>query len=134
MANMKPDRLFSGDFLKAQYASVISTMVDFLVTLFLTQVVGFWYLLSSCLGTVLGGGVNFLLGRNWVYRVTSRNALSQITRYGVVWSGSLIFNTFGVFFLTGVLSLHYILSKAIIAVLAAVGFNFYFQKSFVFRT
>ncbi len=131
---MKPDRILSGNFLKSQYASVISTLADFMVTLFLTQVVGFWYLLSSFIGTLLGGCINFSLGRNWVYRVKNGDTISQITRYIIVWSGSLIFNTFGVFFLTDVLSIHYILSKSIIAVLAGVGFNFYFQKSFVFRT
>ena len=134
MDSVKLNNLLSGNFLKAQYSSIISTIADFLVTLFLTQIAGFWYLLSSCMGTVLGGCVNFSLGRNWVFRMKNGERLSQIIRYVIVWSGSLILNVCGVCFFTEVLGLHYIVSKTIIAVCVGMGFNFYFQKSFVFRT
>jgi putative flippase GtrA len=86
------------------------------------------------MGTVLGGCVNFYLGRNWVFRIKDGKKLSQIIRYVVVWSGSLGLNICGVYFYTEVLGLHYIISKSITAVLVGVFFNFYFQKSFVFRT
>lgn len=131
---MKPLAILSGRFLKAQYSSLISTAADFSVTLFLTQVVGVWYLLSSCTGTVVGGYVNYSLGRNWVFRSKNGPLRVQLARYIVVWSGSLILNTLGLFFITEVLGFHYIISKAIIAVCVGMGFNFYFQKSFVFKS
>jgi len=131
---MKLHNILSGRFLKAQYSSLISTTADFLVTLFLTQVAGTWYLLSSGIGTVVGGYVNYSLGRNWVFQAKNRPQYSQMVRYIIVWSGSFILNTCGVFFITEVLGFHYIVSKSIIALCVGIGFNFYFQKSFVFRT
>ncbi len=134
MVKNKYKNWFSGTFLKAQCSALISTAVDFLATIFLTQVVGLWYLMSSCMGTILGGYVNFSLGRNWAFQIDNSEKLSQALRYAVVWSGSLLLNTFMLYLFTEVLRLHYIVSKSIVSVLVGVFFNFYFQKTFVFKT
>jgi len=134
MVKNKYKNWFSGTFLKAQCSALISTAVDFLATIFLTQVVGLWYLMSSCMGTILGGYVNFSLGRNWAFQINNSEKLSQALRYAVVWSGSLLLNTFMLYLFTEVLRLHYIVSKSIVSVLVGVFLNFYFQKTFVFKT
>ena len=125
---------FSGNFLKAQCSAIISTLADFLVTIFLTQIVGLWYLLSSCMGTIFGGYVNFSLGRNWAFQINNSEKFSQAIRYVVVWSGSLLLNTSMVYLFTDIFHLHYILSKTIVSILIGVFFKFYFQKTFVFKT
>ena len=134
MVRKKFKNRFSGTFLKAQCSAVISTLADFLVTIFFTQVVGLWYLLSSCMGTIIGGYVNFSLGRNWAFQINNSEKLSQAIRYVVVWSGSLLLNTFMLYLFTDILRFHYIVSKSIVSVLVGVFFNFYFQKTFVFKT
>jgi putative flippase GtrA len=85
------------------------------------------------MGTVAGGVVNFLLGRLWVFNARDHEKSLQVMRYVIIWAGSLIINTLGVFLLTEVLKMHYLLSKALISITVGVMFNFYFQKSFVFK-
>ncbi len=133
MVRRKLSTLLSRTFLKAQFSSIISTLADFLVTIFLTQVIGLWYLLSSCLGTILGGFVNFTLGRHWTFQKSDGEKRSQAIRYVIIWSGSLLLNVGLLFLLTDVVGLHYIFSKTVVSVLIGVFFNFYFQKTFVFK-
>lgn len=125
--------LLSRTFLKAQFSSVVSTLCDFLVTILLTQFLGYWYVFSSCMGTIIGGYVNFSLGRNWAFKKRHGKKRAQARRYILIWTGSLILNVGLLFLLTDILKLHYIMSKSIISVLVGVFFNFYFQKSFVFK-
>jgi putative flippase GtrA len=133
MADKKFKVGLSGTFIKAQFSSIISTLIDFLLTHFLTGTVGLWYLFSSSLGTVTGGCVNFMLGRFWVFNARKQKKTFQAKRYVLVWAGSLLLNTLGVYVLTEILKLHYMLSKAMVAVIVGVSFNFYLQKSFVFK-
>ncbi|MDP4267618.1 MAG: GtrA family protein [Bacteroidota bacterium] len=121
-------------FLKAQSVSMISSIVDFINTIILTELVGIWYALSSALGTLSGGVTCFFLSRNWVFHSKESNKLRQFKRFILVWSGSLILNFSGIYMLTEYLYLNYILSKIIIAILVGVFFNFVLQKQFVFRT
>jgi putative flippase GtrA len=122
-----------GTFLKAQTSSIISTLADFLFTLFFTEIIGMWYLVSSSIGTIIGGCVNFSLGRNWVFNAKRSNRITQAKKYIMVWTGSLILNSSGVYLLTDTFRIHYIISKSVITVLVGVFFNFYFQRSFVFK-
>ena len=123
----------SNSFVKAQFSSLASTVADFLITHLLTEVFGLWYLLSSALGTIIGGLLNFSLGRYWTFKAFDQDKVAQIQRYIVIWIGSLLLNLSGVFLLTEVLKFHYLLSKTIVSITVGVFFNFYFQKSFVFK-
>jgi len=120
--------------LKAQLSSLVSTITDFLLTHFLTEAAGIWYLISSVIGTTMGGFVNFLLGRHWVFKAKSNPALSQAGKYLVVWIGSLILNTTGVYVFTEILLFHYLVSKVLISLMVGIFFNFLLQKMFVFKT
>lgn len=119
-------------FVKAQLNSVISTLVDFTVTILLKQLVGTWYLLASMLGAITGGITNFLLGRYWVYKASEQQWKKQLARYALIWTGSLLLNTLALYWLTDVLHLHYLLSKTIVTIAVAMGYNFILQKYFVF--
>lgn len=54
-------------------------------------------------------------------------------RYIFVWAVSIALNTFGTFSLTELTNTNYIISKAIVAVLVAVFWNYQMQRSFVFH-
>lgn len=123
----------SNTFIKAQVASIIATLIDFSLTNILTEFVSVWYVLSSSLGTITGGCVNFLLGRYCVFNVRNHNKFQQAKRYVIVWAGSLLLNSLGVYVFTEILKMHYMLSKTLIAIIIGIAFNFYFQKTYVFR-
>lgn len=119
-------------FVKAQVASLSASIIDFLTTLVCTQVFHFWYVVGSVAGTTVGGAVNFMMGRNWVFGTTARNIKVQILKYVLVWAGNLILTTAGVFLVTHYLHLNYMLSKIIVSGTVGTGYNFLMQKKFVF--
>ena len=55
-------------FFKAQASSLIATVIDFALTIFLVEVIHVFEIVAAALGTITGGVVNFLLGRNWVFK------------------------------------------------------------------
>ena len=57
-------------FLKAQASSFIATAVDFAVTVFLKEVLKFWYLLASFIGT-FSGGINPGKGAYSVWKISA---------------------------------------------------------------
>jgi len=120
-------------FVKAQLSSVFATAFDFIVTHALTGLLGLWYLLSSPIGTILGGLLNFLLGRYWVFQNKKSDKVKQAMRYILIWCGSLLLNTCGIYLLTEKFHLHYLMSKLLISITVSIFFNYYFQKTFVFK-
>jgi putative flippase GtrA len=130
---MKAEKIFSLTFIKAQCSSAIATAVDFLFTVFLTEICNSWYLFSSCIGAFAGGVTNFALGRNWVFKVQHNSKIIQARRYLIVWTGSFLLNSSGMFMFTDIFKIHYMLSKTLVVILVGVLYNFSFQKFFVFR-
>ena len=120
-------------FLSAQVAALIGTAVDFLATIFFTEVFGILYWVSNAMGAALGALTNFLLGRYWVFDGKHRKIYHQAFRYVLVSAGSLILNTLGVYLLTDTYGLYYVWSKVIVAIFVAVTYNFILQKNYVYK-
>lgn len=120
-------------FIKAQAASLTATIVDFAVTIILKELFGWWYLLSSMLGTISGGVVNFLMNRSWVFRAKDKKVHFQVVKYLTVWGGNLVLVSGGVFFLTNYGGISYVVSKIAVSVLVGVFYNYVLQKRFVFK-
>src|SRR5215207_11110932 len=98
-------------FAKAQIASFIASITDYFITIVCVEFLGFWYVIASSTGTIIGGMTNFKLGRNWVFRGGERVRRIQLFRYALVWSGYLLLATFGVYVLTHAGGFNYIVSK-----------------------
>jgi putative flippase GtrA len=122
----------STTFIKAQTSSIISTLIDFSVTIIFKEFFQFWYLIASIAGTFAGGATNFALGRHWVFDAKGKKMHRQIIKYIITWLGNLLLTTLGVFIVTHYIGLSYIISKVIVAVFVGVGYNYMLQKKFVF--
>ena len=120
-------------FIKAQAASLTATGVDFAMTIVLKEVLGLGYLLSSILGTVSGGVVNFMMNRHWVFKAHDRRIHFQVIKYVLVWIGNLVLVSGGVFVLTRYGGFNYIVSKVATSVMVGVFYNYVLQKKFVFK-
>ena len=120
-------------FAKAQLASFVASLVDYFITIFCVEVLGFWYLAASSTGTIIGGFTNFSIGRQWVFKGGERERHIQLFRYLLVWTGYLLLATTGVYLLTHFSHINYIVSKIAVSLFLAVGYNYPLQKRFVFR-
>lgn len=121
-------------FLKAQGSAVVCTVVDFTLTAFLVSVVGVYYVGAVATGAVAGGMLNFSVNRTMVFRDAYKTGLLVVGgRYAMVWIGSILLNTIGTFAMTESTHMNCILSKAVVAIVVAVCWNYLMQRHFVFR-
>jgi len=119
-------------FLKANIASLIASVSDFLITVLLVQWCGTNVVTAAAAGTVTGGIINFLIGRHWVFQAGDEKAVRQLWKYALVWTGNLLLNTGGVYVLACQAGLHYTVSKVVASLLVAFLYNYPLQKNFVF--
>lgn len=120
-------------FIKAQAASLAATGFDFLTTIVLVNVFGWWYLAGSITGTIAGGVLNFMMGRLWAFNAAERRIEWQFIKYVLVWTGNLLLNAAGVFMITQYVVHSYVISKVLTSVIVGIGYNYVLQKKFVFR-
>jgi putative flippase GtrA len=119
-------------FLKANVASLIASLSDYLITIMLVQLLHADVVWAGVTGTVCGGIINFMIGRHWVFRAGNQAAGRQAKRYLLVWLGNLILNATGMYLLTKQAGVYYILAKVVTSLLVAVGWNYPLQKKYVF--
>jgi len=119
-------------FLKANIASLVASLSDFLITVLLVQWCGTKVVMAAAAGTITGGIINFLIGRHWVFEAGDEKAVRQLWKYALVWTGNLFLNTGGVYVLACQAGLHYTVSKVVTSVLVAFLYNYPLQKNFVF--
>jgi putative flippase GtrA len=120
-------------FLKAQIASFVASMVDYLCTIFCVEFLHFWVVWASGIGTVAGGLTNFSIGRRWVFSAREEKAVKQMFRYALVWMGYLMLTTFFVYLLTHYTTINYIAGKVMVSLMMAFFYNYPLQKRFVFN-
>ncbi len=120
-------------FLKANISSSIASFFDYLVTIFLVNFFRTDVVIASTTGTLCGGIINFLIGRNWVFESKTRKAQHQAVRYGIVWAGNLLLNTGGMYLMTKVLKVHYVVSKLFVSLIVGFCYNYTMQKRYVFK-
>lgn len=124
-------------FVKAQTASIIATIVDFVVTILLVNLLKLHddvaTTMAAATGTITGGIVNFLLGREWVFLATHQTRTVQAGRYFLVWTGNLLLNAGGVYLLIHYGDMKVIYAKVLVSVLIGFSYNYFLQKKYVFR-
>ena len=120
-------------FIKANVASFSASALDYLVTVLLVSMFHLDAVVASVCGTICGGILNFIIGRNWVFKANTDKVHQQAFRYAVVWVGNLFLNAFGMWWMVKVLHVHYVISKLIVSLIVGFGYNYVLQKKFVFR-
>lgn len=120
-------------FIKAQVNSVISTLADFILTIFLVEIINVWYLPANIIGSTVGGFINFFLGRTWVFKKHHKQVSIQMFKYIIVWAGGFLLNNTGLYLITEGWGINYIVSKTLMQIFVAVFYNFLLHKYFVFQ-
>jgi putative flippase GtrA len=120
-------------FAKTQIASLVSSLADYWTTITAVELLRFLPVWGSAAGTVVGGLVNFSLGRRWVFGRREEERKVQLMRYALVWSGYLLLTTTGVYLLTTFAEINYVIAKLAVSLVMAISYNYPLQKHYVFR-
>lgn len=120
-------------FFRYNVVALIATVVDFSLFIFLSQVLNVWYVLATFVSAVTGGIVAFILKRNWAFVSKDKRMSSQVIKYIIVWGGSILLNTWGLYLMVEHTSLEHVIAKVIVAVTVGIGFNYVLYKYFVFK-
>jgi putative flippase GtrA len=118
-------------YVKAQIAAILGSMADYLTVIFLVEVLKCWYLPANLCGNLVGGTIQFFLGRKWAFR-SSGNVYSQMFKFILIFSGNIVLSAAGIYILTSLFHINYLISKTAISILLGLTYNYYMQKRFVF--
>ena len=131
-------------FVRAQLSAQAATFVDFLLSIFLHQWCGIYYVYATLYGSITGGLVNCVLNYKWTFHTDDCRPANVLVKYLLVWAGSIGLNLWGTYLLTEILTsptgyfvlsepIAFISSKITIAVLVAVFWNYQLHRVFVFK-
>jgi len=120
-------------FLKAQTSAIGATLVDFIVTYLSVETVGITKEDARIVGLVIGGIINFLVNRKWVFEKQNK-VLIRLIRYTAVWAGNFVLNYVGYRWMLHTFPhVYYWISMIIVATAVGVFYNYFMQKKFVFK-
>ena len=130
MGNLKHTIL---TFVKAQSTAGTATAIDFGLTFLLAKLLGVDDTLATFLGALSGGIANCIINYSWVFKQQGQKKRSVAWRYFVVWSVSILLNTFGTRYMIQFFHVDLVIAKPIIAALVAFFWNYQMQRTFVFH-
>ena len=126
-----------GTFLKAQAAAITGSAADFLVFSVMVLFIGSTpdkLSIATAIGAFCGGLVNFIIGRKWVFNEGQKGTHVQAGRYILVWAGSILLNSRGVYWVTTYFTtLNFLIARILVSILVGVTYNYFLQKRFVFK-
>jgi putative flippase GtrA len=123
--------MFRSVYLKAQIAAILGSLADYLTVIILVEIFKCWYLLANLCGNLTGGAFQFFLGRKWAFQ-SQGNVYTQMLRFILIFSGNLILSAAGIYILTSLIHVNYLISKTVVSILLGLTYNYYSQKRFVF--
>jgi putative flippase GtrA len=120
-------------FIKVQAASIIGSVADYITTIFLVELFGCWYIYANLSGNIVGGTVQFVLSRHWVFKANKGNTLILAIKFIVFFAGNMVLSACGMYIFTHYLGINYLISKTLISVTLGVSYNYFVQKKLVFN-
>ena len=130
----KPNRIYV--FLKAQLSAFAGGIIDYLIMIFCTEVLGIFYPVSIAIGGVIGAVFNFTVNRYWTFNAGKAGNVpvgAQLARFIVVVAGSILLKSSGTWLFTTFLHIDYKISRIIIDLAVSLGFNYVLQSYWVFK-
>jgi putative flippase GtrA len=111
-----------------------AAFVDLVILYFLTDILGWWYLLSAVIAFLVAFGVSFNLQKRWTFRDYSDDRFfRQLVLYlSFSLFVNLILNTFLLYLFVDFLGVWYLLSQVIVSLLIAV-LSFFVYGKLIFK-
>jgi putative flippase GtrA len=106
---------------------------DFATLALLTELLGLYYLVSAVIAFVVGLSVNYVLSVLWVFKHRRiQSGIAEFVIFCLIGVSGAVVMLASMWFLTEILHLHYLLSKAASSVLV-FAVNFVLRKYLLFR-
>lgn len=129
---MKKDFLYN--LFRHQIAGFTATIVDFGITLLLTNIFFIWIGYSNFIGAILGAITNFIISTLWAFSGSKNKLINQVWKYTIVSLGSAILNTaFVVIFTEKWFQFDLVITKILVAITIALTYNFLLMRYYVFK-
>ena len=121
-------------FLRSVLTSLFTTALDFGTLVGLTELAHVNYVLSTWIGSVVGSLANFTINKQWAFSARHAPTGPAFGRFLIVQAGSTGLHTLGVWLFTRFGRLPYPASKAVVAALVYLVWNYPLNRWFVFPT
>jgi putative flippase GtrA len=124
-------------FSKAQISAFLGGVIDYGVTVFVTEVFHIHYTISIAIGGIIGAVVNFTINKKWTFSskdAVYKNTLpKQLLKFALTVTNSILLKSSGTYLLTTFLKIDYKITKIIVDLIVSVAFNFTLQNKWVFK-
>jgi putative flippase GtrA len=120
-------------FIKVQAGSIIGSVADYLTTIILVELFHSWYVFANLTGNLVGGTIQFMLSRTWVFKKNRDKTGPLAARFAIFFSGNLVLSAAGIYIFTRYLGINYLISKTLTSVILGVSYNYFVQKKYVFK-
>lgn len=134
-------------FIRAQFASQISSFVDFSVTILVANLFSVYYVIATVLGAVSGGIVNCIINYKWTFKAYNCKKKYVFIKFVLVWFGSIFLNTGGTYVMTEAILRNqwvqealqpfidnlFVFSKIIVSLIVGFTWNYNLQRVFVYK-
>jgi putative flippase GtrA len=124
-------------FIKAQFSAFTGGMCDYLIMIFLTELLGVHYTVSIAISCILGAVVNFSLNKAWSFyskETGYRFSLpQQLWRFVLVVVSSILLKIAGTWLITTIVHIDYKISRIITDIIVSLCFNYVLQRYWVFK-
>lgn len=134
-------------FLRSSVSSQIASWIDLGLGFILFSWVGLYAWLATAIGAVAGGVVNCCINYRFTFHAQGVNPRCVAVKYLMIWTGSLLFNTYGTQLLYELLhnsSLFdmlgftddgcYAAARILVSLIVSLAWNFLMQRYFVYRS
>jgi putative flippase GtrA len=118
-----------------QLAAASGTSADFAAMIGLVELAGLAPPTATLLSALVGGAVNFVLSRGWVFRSSHRGTLAaQALRYGLACGGGSLLNAMSLRLALSVTDgVPYVVPRMAMSLLVSVAYSYPMHRWFVFR-
>ncbi|KKR21041.1 MAG: hypothetical protein UT48_C0015G0002 [Parcubacteria group bacterium GW2011_GWE2_39_37] len=121
------------NFFKFLVSGGTAALISFSILYVLTDIFGFWYLISSIIAFLIAVIFNFIVQKNWTFKADqARESKNQLILFLVISLINLVINSLGMFFLVEKLRLWYMLAQFFLTGAQAI-VNYFVYKGVVFK-
>ena len=127
-----PQKIQSSQFLRFFFVGGFCASLNLLILYIFTGLVGFHYLISLAIQTVVVNTIGFLLNRKFTFKKSGRRFWKELAKYHYVMLSSFLVVSSLMYLFVDIFQIWYMLSFIIVTIVMLI-FNFISHKKWTFK-